>query len=334
MPSKSSVKPGPRKVIVGTTMHNMFLPYPGLEARLAELVGLVDRMAVEAATRYAGARLDIAVFPEAAVNGGKHGTAAEVSFPMEGSVQEVLGAKAREHGCYLVVPLFLTEDAERGIYTNAAVLLDRVGDIAGIYRKIFAVVDSGSETAEGGVTPGTDVSVFECDFGRVGIQICFDMAFDEGWEALRRQAAELICWPTQWPGQIHAARRALEGQCFVLSSTWRNNASLLDPTGHLLREIRTDGVLVEQIDLDFAILHWQPALRNGKIFAETFGERAGFRYSEAEDSGIFWSNDPALPIAEMVRVLGLETRPEALARCRQVLNTLRGGPPRLMQETV
>src|SRR5690348_1779216 len=101
---------GPRKVIVGTSMHNMFGPYPGLPARLEELAGLVDRMAEEAASRYDGARLDIAVLPEMAVNGGRKGSAAEVSYPLEGSVLDVMGARARAHQCYLVVPLYLAED--------------------------------------------------------------------------------------------------------------------------------------------------------------------------------------------------------------------------------
>ncbi len=323
----SQKEPGPRKVIVGTAMHNMFRPYPGLQTRLAELAGLVGRMAEEAAARYADARLDIAALPEMAVNGGQKGTAAEVAYPLEGPVLDVMGAKAREHHCYIVVPLYLVDNRDTGLHSNAAALLDRQGQIAGVYRKVFAVVDRGAETAEGGVTPGADFPVFDCDFGRVGIQICYDMAFDEGWEALRRKGAELIVWPSQWPGQIHPASRALRGRCFVLSSTWRNNASLLDPTGHLLREIREDGVFVEQIDLDYAILGWQPTLRNGKAFDERFGTRAGYRYSEVEDCGIFWSNDPAMPIAEMVHALNLEMRAEELERCRNVLVRLRGGPP-------
>lgn len=324
-----NAKTGPRKVIVGTAMHNMFRPYPGLRARLAELAGLVDRMAEEAAARYPGARLDIAALPEMAVNGGREGTAAEVAYPLEGPVLDVMGAKAREHGCYIVTPLYLVDSREEGLYSNAAVLLDRMGRVAGIYRKVFAVVDQETETAEGGVVPGSDFPVFDCDFGRVGIQICYDMAFDEGWEALARKGAELIVWPSQWPGQIHPASRALRGRCFVLSSTWRNNASLLDPTGHLLHAIHDDGVFVEQIDLDYAILGWQPALRNGAAFDEAFGPRAGYRYSEAEDGGIFWSNDPAMPISEMVRALGLVTQVEELERARQVLARLRGGPPTL-----
>jgi predicted amidohydrolase len=305
----------------------MFCPYPGLQERLGELAGLIDRMAAEVAEKYPGARLDIAALPEMAVSGGRSGTAAEVSSPLEGPVLDVMAAKAREHQCYVVVPLYLVDDREKGLYSNAAALLDRTGAVAGIYRKVFAVVDSSGETAEGGVTPGTHFPVFDCDFGRVGIQICYDMAFDEGWEVLRDKGAELIIWPSQWPGQIHPSSRALRGRCFILSSTWRNNASLLDPTGHVIREIREDGVFVEQIDLDYEILGWQSTLRHGAAFDEAFGARAGYRYSQAEDCGIFWSNDPAMPIAAMVRALDLKTKAEETGRARHALIGLRGGPP-------
>jgi len=239
----------------------------------------------------------------------------------------VMGDAARRHRCHVVVPLYLADDPLPGRCSNAAVLLDRSGRVAGIYRKVFAVVDRGSAAAEAGVTPGSSFPVFACDFGRVGIQICFDMAFDDGWRELARKGAELVVWPSQWPGLVHPARRALEHGCYVLSSTWRNNASLTDPTGHAIRVRRKEGVFVERIDLEYAILSWQPALRNGAAFDEAFGQRAGYRYSEEEDCGIFWSNDPDLPIAEMVRRLGLETKQEELVRSRAAQDALRGGPP-------
>src|SRR5579859_7534128 len=118
----SENRSGPRKVIVGTAMHNMFHPYPGLQLRLGELAGLVDRMAKEAAARYSGARLDIAVLPEMAVNGGREGSMAEVAYPLEGLVLDVMGTVARERQCYIVVPLYLVDDREKGLYSNAAAL--------------------------------------------------------------------------------------------------------------------------------------------------------------------------------------------------------------------
>lgn len=321
---------GPRKVIVGTSMYNMFHEYPGLEKRLEELGGLIDQMAERAATKYPGGRLDIAALPEAAVSGEAHGSVAEVAFPLEGPVLDVMGARARGHQCYIVVPLYMVEDRQKDLYSNAAALLDRKGEVAGIYRKVFPVVSADTEVAEGGVTPGKDFPVFDCDFGRVGIQICYDMAFDEGGEVLGRKGAELVVWTSQWPGQISPACRALRNNYFVLTSTWRNNASLLDPTGHVIREIGGgDGVFVEQIDLDYVLLPWQRALREGRAFDEKYGDRAGYRYSEAEDGGIFWSNDPDKPIMEMVRELGLELKADELERSRKLQDRLRGGPPSL-----
>src|SRR5512141_2665032 len=128
----------PRKVIVGTSMSGFYGAYPGLEARLEELGGLIDRMAAQAKEEYS-ARLDLGALTEYAVNGGLSGPASETAFPLEGPVQDVIGGRARRHGCYVVLPLVLAEDRARGIYSNAAVLFDRQGEVAGIYRKVHVV---------------------------------------------------------------------------------------------------------------------------------------------------------------------------------------------------
>lgn len=201
--------------------------------------------------------------------------------------------------------------------------------MAGVYRKVHVVPDWKGDALEGGCTPGADFPVFDCDFGRVAIQICYDMAFDEGWPVMARKGTELLVWPSQWPGRITPAARALRNSCYVLSSTWRNNASLIDPTGHVIREIRQDGAFVEQIDLDYVLLNWQPTLQEGKAFDDAYGPRAGYRYDPAEDMGIFWSNDPETPVREMARALGLTPRPEQLAESRERQDRARGGPPSL-----
>jgi len=327
----------PRKVIVGTAMYPMWGEYPGVEARLEQLGGLVDQMAAKAAERYDGANLDLAVLPEYAVTGGRKGPAAETAVPLDGLVLDRMGAKAAEHGCYVVVPLVLRETEMTGgpvgEPVNAAVILDRSGKLVGVYRKVHAVSVGDPDQLEGGVAPGRGFPVFDLDFGRVGIQICFDMAFDDGWDTLARKGAELVLWPSQSPGRISAATRAMRGKYYVLSSTWRHNASLLDPTGHRIREIRQDRnegpVFVEQIDLAYVLLGWQPSLANGKAFDDAFGEKAGYRYSEAEDGGIFWSNDPKMPISEMVRQLKLNLPGPEIQRNRILQDKLRGGPPSL-----
>jgi hypothetical protein len=172
---------------------------------------------------------------------------------------------------------------------------------------------------ESGSTLGTEVPVFQCDFGRLGIQICYDIEFDHGWNELARQGCDLVAWPTQSPQTATPAFRAMRGQYYIASSTWRNNASVFEPSGRIAAQIRPpESVLAYEIDLSYAILPWSARLENGKALRKKFGEGVGFHYYEDEDRGIFWSNDPRMTIREMVRSLGLEEQHEQLARVQQV----------------
>ena len=108
-------------------------------------------------------------------------------MPWEGLVARTFERLAREHRCYTVVATYLREDAKR--CSSATGSVDRSGKVAGIYRKVHLVPSAGG--FEGGTTPGREFPVFECDFGKLGIQICHDMAFAGGWRELARQADEV-----------------------------------------------------------------------------------------------------------------------------------------------
>jgi predicted amidohydrolase len=309
-------------------MYAMYGEYPGLDPRLEALAGFVDQMAAEAHRKYQ-VGLDLVVLPESAVTGEPRGDPATHAIPLQGKVIEAMGAVARKHRTYVIVPMGLAEDPEHGIYRNVGVLLDRQGSVVGIYRKVY-LAGGGDQPQglEGGLTPGEDYPVFSCDFGKIGIQICMDLYFDEGWETLARKGAEIVAFPSQTPQTIRPRRLALQNGYFIVSSTWKNNASVFDPTGDLIAQTtQPSSVLVEQIDLSYALIGWQPRLQSGKLFTDTYGERAGYRYSDAEDGGIFWSNDPSVPIMQMVRELGLVMLPEDVEQNRRLNDKVRGGPP-------
>jgi predicted amidohydrolase len=317
----------PRKVVLGTAMYAMWGDHPGVEKRLEALGEIIDEMARKAVDSYPGSGLDLVVLPEDAVCGGRNGSAAERSVSLEGLVLDKMGAKARQHGTYLVLPLFLVEDRAKGLCTNAAVLLDRTGKVAGVYRKVHPVAAKLSTVLEDGVAPGKEFPVFECDFGRLGIQICFDIEYDDGWEALRRQGAEIVVWPSQSPQTVRPASYAMRHRYYVVTSTWRNNASIFEPTGMMAAQILPpERVLVRQIDLNYLVLPWQPELRSGEAMRQKYGDRVGYHYSEAEDRGLFWSNDPSVPIGRMVRELNLEPFDDTIERNRKLQDTIRGGP--------
>ena len=324
----------PRKVIVGTTMTRWYSNYPGLSGRLEQMRGLIDQMAVESRRRY-GRSIDLALFTEYAVTAGKPGPAAEVAVPLDETIIEALGPKAREHKSYIVFGGVFRDIPATGACSNAAVVIDRRGRPAGRYVKVHPVLDrvvpDGKVVLEGGVQPGAEYNVFDLDFGRVGVQICYDVEYPEGWRRLSEKGAELVLFPTQSPQLTRPGMYAATHEYWVVSSTFRNNASVFEPgTGLVAARIAEPAqTLVLEIDLSYLILPWSSRLRNGAAFREALGDRVGYRYSESEDRGLFWSNDPGRSIGEMARSLDLvETASEQQARARDAQDRLRGGPAR------
>ncbi|MBI4660558.1 MAG: carbon-nitrogen hydrolase family protein [Verrucomicrobia bacterium] len=315
--TKTTSDSPPRKVIVGTAMQAFWGKHPGIGNRLDQLAGLVDQMATQAKTKY-GRGLDLAVLPETAITGEAEGDALGRSVPFDGPVQEVFSRKAREHGCYIVVPTYLLDSKEKKLCSNAAILVGRKGEWVGTYRKVHLVVSFERGNMEGGATAGQAFPVFDCDFGKLGIQICYDVEFDGGWAELARRGAELIAWPTQSPQTSQPAFRAKQHRCYIVSSTWRHNASIFEPTGKIAAQIKPpQGILVHELDLSYAILPWSSKLRNGEALRKAYGDRVGFHYYEDEDRGIFWSKDPKVTIGEMVRAAGLLELDEEMARVRE-----------------
>jgi beta-ureidopropionase len=330
---KSSAAQPPRKVITGTVMQPFWGKHPGLNKRLRQLTDIVDRMQSQSKKQY-GRGLDLAILPEMAVTGQGEsvGNVAEWSFPLEGPVQDTFARQARRYRCYIVVPLFLLEDRATKRCSNAAVLFGRGGEVAGIYRKVHLVVDESTDELEHGCTAGKEVPVFECDFGRLGIQICYDMDFDYGWKELARKGAEIVAWPSQSPQRARPVPRAIEGKYFIVSSTWRKDACVFEPTGKIVSQVTwkpsmgdpgnwsitssspmvKNNILVQEIDLSYAIIAYSRALKDGTLFARTFGNKAGFRYYDDEDRGIFWSNDPHMTVREMMEKLNLKEEQEEL----------------------
>src|SRR5688500_6792054 len=122
---KSTSDGPPRKVIVGTLVHNLFVEFPGAEKRLDELETFIDRMAQQSKKTYARG-LDLVVLPEVAVTGDRGGSK-KAALPFEGIVKDRFVSKARQHNSYIVVPMFLVEGEETKQYSNVSILIDRNG---------------------------------------------------------------------------------------------------------------------------------------------------------------------------------------------------------------
>ena len=101
---------------------------------------------------------------------------------------------ARETGMVLIVPIYEKEDD--GFFYNTAAVLDSDGTYLGKYRKTH-IPHVGGFWEKFYFRPGNmGYPVFDTAVGRIGVYICYDRHFPEGWRALGLAGAKIVFNPS------------------------------------------------------------------------------------------------------------------------------------------
>ena len=126
-------------------------------------------------------------------------------FPMErreeyyrirgDQVRDMFVETAKQNNCYIVYSA--SHQVADGTWRNSNVVLDRSGNVAGIYNKNHLVVE---ETTQSGVLCGKDAALIECDFGKIACAICFDLNFDELRLKYAQAKPDLIVFSSMYHG--------------------------------------------------------------------------------------------------------------------------------------
>lgn len=191
---------------------------------------------IELSRRSVPAGTDIILLPEGITVVGTTKKYADVSEPIPGPATARLGALAREKGAWIVAGIY---EREGKVVYNTSVLINRAGEYAGKYRKVYIP----REEMEAGITPGDSYPVFTTDFGKVGMMICYDVFFADPARGLATNGAELILMPI-WGGKETLARaRAEENHVFLATSGYDFPAMIYDPVGETLARSEVDGTV-------------------------------------------------------------------------------------------
>ena len=226
------------------------------------------RKAVELLHEAAAQGADIACLPEAFPVRGitSGGTDDRWYEPVPGGETfQRMAAVARERSMYIVAPVLGLDGA--GLRRNVGMVIDRNGNYVGGYNKVHLTM---TEIEAWGITAGNSWPVFELDFGKIGITICYDVFFPEGYRILALKGADIIYHPTMysmygevgWEAVIQS--RAIDNCVYVCPvnygftdhEPWMpgmclNRSSVIGPDGiSVVDRGRYWGVAVASLDLD------------------------------------------------------------------------------------
>ena len=118
----------------------------------------------------------------------------ELAEPIPGPSTKIFGAVAAELGIVLVTSMF--EKRAAGLYHNTAVVFEKDGSIAGIYRKAHIPDDPGYYE-KFYFTPGdTGFAPIPTSVGKLGVLVCWDQWYPEGARLMALAGADVLIYPT------------------------------------------------------------------------------------------------------------------------------------------
>ncbi len=158
----------------------------------------------------------------------------------------------------LIVTGFCEKEGDK--LFNSSVLLGPRG-LIGVYRKLHLFLNEKNIFEPG----NKGLPVFDTDWGKIGMLVCFDWMFPEAWRKLALDGAQLIAHPSNLVlpyCQSVVPSYALINRCYVATSnrigtegqlTFSGRSLVADPNGDVLCLAETDKCQVISAEVDLSL---------------------------------------------------------------------------------
>ena len=187
----------------------------------------------------------------------------------DGPTTESMTKLAKETGMVLVLPMF--EKEQEGFYYNTAAVIDADGTYLGKYRKTHIPHVKGFWEKFYFRPGNTGYPIFDTKVGRIGVYICYDRHFPEGWRALGLAGAKIVFNPSatsrglsMYLWNLEQPAAAVANEYFVGAinrvgkepygdNDFYGSSYFVDPRGQKVGDAASDTeeeVVVRDLDLD------------------------------------------------------------------------------------
>lgn len=199
-----------------------------------------------------------------------------INFPVYGEAEggetwQACSRLAAKYKVYLSAGSVPEKD-ESGVVYNTAYVFNRSGRQIAKHRKVHLFdieVEKGQSFKESDtLTAGSEITVFDTEFGRMGLCICYDFRFPELARLMALKGAEVILVPAAFnmtTGPAHwdilFRTRALDNQVFVigtapardLESSYHSfgHSVVVTPWGDVVGEMdEKEGMMIQELNLE------------------------------------------------------------------------------------
>jgi len=227
---------------------------------------------------------------------------------ISGKVLEQFAEFSKQNNCYTVCPVYTSTG--RKVY-NSAVVLDRKGKRIGQYDKIHETVEA---IADGVSCGALFQPVIETEFGPIGIQICYDINWDDGWKMLRDQNVKIIFWCSAFDGGQQLNMKALQNKCIVASSTNKNTSKICDIDGKTITKtgIWDPNFYCGPLNLEKVFLPTYDYLSQFEQVKKKYGRKVIITTFHEEEWTIIESVSPDVFIKDIIKEFNFKSHVEGL----------------------
>lgn len=183
----------------------------------------------------------------------------ELAEPIPGPTTEWMGNIASQHQLYMIGAILERGESE-GLVYDTAVLVGPDG-VEGAYRKTHLWDQENVR-----FTKGDQYPVFQTPYGKIGLQICYEIGFPEGSRILSLKGADILIYPSAfgmprlYAWDLATRARALENGAFLIAANrsgteksetvFAGHSRIVDPLGRVMTETaKEDDVIMAEIDL-------------------------------------------------------------------------------------
>ena len=166
-------------------------------------------------------------------------------------VQNFFASVAKENHCYLTYPAVVQQ--QDGTWRNSITLLDREGNVAGVYSKNHPTIGE----IDQGIVPGLKTPIIQCDFGRVALAICFDLNFDDLRLEYAQAQPDLIVFCSAYHGGLMQPYWAYSCRSYFVGAVYPPcHSEIYNPVGELVASTTNYfDFLVATVNLDSELAH-------------------------------------------------------------------------------